>query len=172
MVEEEISPAALPLSFITQWWKEDSTIITHTPDTHRILSADTPLPPEYTIKVLVNECSKLEYCMLGLSDKLCDIKGRSYLGERELGVLGFCFSNVTNREGNWEWHNSKVNVKDEVVLCGDYLKIIIFVNGEKRQTLKLQTQYSELYLACHLYGVCNFEIIEVLPSKLYNDNEE
>ncbi len=163
--DEEISPAAMPNYLICTWSDTGDNIIKHDVDSHRIISSDDPLPFEYTIEVKVNSCSKLDYCMLGLVEEKLNIEGKSYLGEKGLGIVGFCFSNVTALEGEWKWHNTKLFEGEILTITGDHREVKFMVGSTIRQELKFSRDMKELYLAANLYGKLEFEILSVSPNK-------
>jgi hypothetical protein len=162
--EEEVSPAARGFTGGFTWTEFDDVIATQSEKKHKIVTSEQPIPNEFTIRFKINNCEQPAMCMFGLSDKVQVINGKSYLGESDRGVVGFCFSNVTNKENNWEWHNTKVESGDIVEFRGNKKTFDIYAADTKRQTITLTKEYEELYLACHLYGVCEFEIDSVLDS--------
>ena len=165
---EEISPAAMP-NYLTLTWSGSNgeSIIKHNVDTHRIISSEEAIPSEYTIEVKINSCSKLDYCMLGLVEEQLNNEGKSYLGEKGLGIVGFCFSNVTSLEGEWKWHNTKIVEGDILTITGDYKEVKFMVGSTIRQELQFSREMKELYLAANLYGNLEFEILAVIPNKSY-----
>jgi hypothetical protein len=159
---EEESPAAKHNVIPYYWLSESkSNIITHQEEKHRIVSSNVPLPENYTATLLIKKCENPAYCMFGLTDKIINLRERSYLGNNELGVVGFCFSSVTACEDNWVWHRTEANQGDIIKIVGDKRDVQIYTNDVQVQNLSLLKNYDNLYLACHLYGLCEFEIIDV-----------
>ena len=165
MDSEEISPEAFH-GYNCAWLGGGSKITSIVGSNHRIVSSEDPLPSErFKVDISINKCESPDYCMIGLIEKKGEILNlnESYLGEK-VGILGFCFSNVSGFEKNWEWHDTQIVPGDIVSIVKTDKKIEIFGNESLRQTLTLSNTYEEIYLACHLYGECEFEILSCQPN--------
>lgn len=160
--EEEISPASRPQ--IEHVWKNYSSVVVHNIEKHKIVSTESQIPEKYTVIVRLNVCDKPAYCMLGLSNIPLNLDERSYIGEKGLGVVGFCFSNVTALEGEWKWHNSQVSVGQEIKLIGDLSRVAFLVGDEVRQELIFSKTMDPFYLCAGLYGNCEYEIIDIVDN--------
>lgn len=160
--DEDISPASRPQ--IEYVWKNCSTIVTHNLEKHKIVSTESQIPDKYTVAVRLNVCEKPAYCMLGLSSVPLNLDERSYIGEKGLGNVGFCFSNVTAHEGEWKWHNSSIVAGQVVKIVGDLNHVRFLVGDELRQELAFSKTMDSFYLCAGLYGHCEYEIVEVVDN--------